>query len=751
MAVALFVAVIIVVFHRAIFFGEVLAPLDLLSKELPWGAVLPKNVHIQNFTLADGIATFYPWWHFVHEELQAGRFPLWCTHVGCGFPVVGEGQINLFGLTTPCLWIAPPRIALILTFSTQLLAAMAGMYALLCSLRVRWSAALFGALIFGLNSRIFQDLELNCTIGAWAILPWICWALWEGLKREHGRGRFYSLAGLFYGLAILNGSLQSHVIVWLPVAGFAVAAVWRQRRARFIRESLKAIMTFSVLGVCIGAMAWLPNLELLTQNTRKRFNQIEWPALMLQRPLAVVPCAAAMVNPDAIGNSETFDLLHGLGHPGTGATMPGMADLRLYCGLIAVVLAFFGLRARSDAKCLAVVLILVPVIVGFITPLYLILYFRSLAPIPVGIAILAGLGLERFWQPDKELARDVRNAVVILLAAIGLALCVGGVVNAKRAAVTKQVEQIGSKKTSFYKADVAWQRQKAEGTVANFTLKGRAVLRFSLLALLTVGLLVMARLHKTVAVAFLIFNTADLVGFSWRTVPSVPPAFEYPQTPALDFLQQQKGTFRVASTWNAETDPPTARENMLMMHGLNDPRIYDSLIPKNPLLKANNWDALNVRYFIVPPAATPPAGEWRLRYSREVDIYENLRVEPRVCFAAAPSGLDSQTDWVQIESYVAGRIRVHVNAPQEGWLIVRERLYPGWRATVNGRPTPLVEAQGLWQAVPVSAGSSFVELKYLPASFGMGAALSLTGILLVVMLCTPHVSNAARTALRFST
>ena len=100
MAVAIFAAVIVVIFHGAIFRGEVLAPVDLLTKELPWREVLPQNVGIKNFAVADVLTVFYPWKSFVHDELRAGRFPLWCTHVGCGYPLAGEGVTKLFGLTT---------------------------------------------------------------------------------------------------------------------------------------------------------------------------------------------------------------------------------------------------------------------------------------------------------------------------------------------------------------------------------------------------------------------------------------------------------------------------------------------------------------------------------------------------------------------------------------------------------------------------------------------------------------------------
>ena len=56
MAVAIFAAVIVVIFHGAIFRGEVLAPVDLLTKELPWREVLPRNVEIENSTVADVLA-----------------------------------------------------------------------------------------------------------------------------------------------------------------------------------------------------------------------------------------------------------------------------------------------------------------------------------------------------------------------------------------------------------------------------------------------------------------------------------------------------------------------------------------------------------------------------------------------------------------------------------------------------------------------------------------------------------------------
>ena len=103
-------------------------------------------------------------------------------------------------------------------------------------------------------------------------------------------------------------------------------------------------------------------------------------------------------------------------------------------------------------------------------------------------------------------------------------------------------------------------------------------------------------------------------------------------TPSLKFLQNQPGKFRVASSWNGASELPTARPNLLMLYGLDDPRVSESLVPANPLLEAKDWSALNVRYFVVPPKSAPPSGEWRLAWTGEVDIYENLAVLPRAYF-----------------------------------------------------------------------------------------------------------------------
>ena len=61
-------------------------------------------------------------------------------------------------------------------------------------------------------------------------------------------------------------------------------------------------------------------------------------------------------------------------------------------------------------------------------------------------------------------------------------------------------------------------------------------------------------------------------------------------------------------------------------------------------------------------------------------------------------------------------------------LVLSDRWYPGWKATVNGRNADVLRANGVFRAVEVPAGVSDVEFRFLPRSLRLGAAVSLFGL-----------------------
>ena len=70
-------------------------------------------------------------------------------------------------------------------------------------------------------------------------------------------------------------------------------------------------------------------------------------------------------------------------------------------------------------------------------------------------------------------------------------------------------------------------------------------------------------------------------------------------------------------------------------------------------------------------------------------------------------------------------VRVDVDAPAPGWLLVNETFYPGWTATVDGRATPVLRADYLLRAVRLPPGRHLVRLVYAPLTYLLGATITL--------------------------
>jgi uncharacterized membrane protein YfhO len=70
------------------------------------------------------------------------------------------------------------------------------------------------------------------------------------------------------------------------------------------------------------------------------------------------------------------------------------------------------------------------------------------------------------------------------------------------------------------------------------------------------------------------------------------------------------------------------------------------------------------------------------------------------------------------------RVVVDVRPSKPGYVVLSDTFYPGWRATIDGRPTRIYRANSLVRAVAVDAGDNQVEFVYDPATPKVGAALS---------------------------
>jgi hypothetical protein len=98
----------------------------------------------------------------------------------------------------------------------------------------------------------------------------------------------------------------------------------------------------------------------------------------------------------------------------------------------------------------------------------------------------------------------------------------------------------------------------------------------------------------------------------------------------------------------------------------------------------------------------------------------------RQAVIAAPAGVEpvmpARLDAAQagvpaviFEDYQAESMRLRVQTPAAGYLVITDTFYPGWQASVNGQPAPIYRADVLFRAIPVPEGESEVLLEYTPS------------------------------------
>jgi len=80
------------------------------------------------------------------------------------------------------------------------------------------------------------------------------------------------------------------------------------------------------------------------------------------------------------------------------------------------------------------------------------------------------------------------------------------------------------------------------------------------------------------------------------------------------------------------------------------------------------------------------------------------------------------------------RVEIEAELEAPGLLVLADSYYPGWRATVDGKPAEILPTNHLFRGVPVPAGRHVVRFEYRSGLLMLGAAVSAAGVALVALL-----------------
>lgn len=80
------------------------------------------------------------------------------------------------------------------------------------------------------------------------------------------------------------------------------------------------------------------------------------------------------------------------------------------------------------------------------------------------------------------------------------------------------------------------------------------------------------------------------------------------------------------------------------------------------------------------------------------------------------------------------RVRLEAELSGPGYVVLVDSWDPGWQATVDGRPAPVLRANVAFRAVPVPAGRHAIEQRYRPRSVTLGLLISLASLAVALTL-----------------
>jgi hypothetical protein len=101
---------------------------------------------------------------------------------------------------------------------------------------------------------------------------------------------------------------------------------------------------------------------------------------------------------------------------------------------------------------------------------------------------------------------------------------------------------------------------------------------------------------------------------------------------------------------------------------------------------------------------------------------------------APPLSYTESASEARTETVEDGHIQVAVSSGNGGFLVLSESFYPGWRARIGDRIVPVHRTNLSLQGVAVPPGQHIVTFEFVPASFHMGAALSLGALVGLTVL-----------------
>lgn len=754
-AIAALFIICVIFFHEALFSGEIMNATDVLTQAYFW------NVFIKENLFTDPC------------------FRTWLPYINAGAPFSGGLDLLFRPMAFWTLVLLPVHVAINYEMVLYFFFFGVGMYFFMKEIGVSSISAFLAALFLMLNGETMTLMNAGHVNKMGAIFPTtlVFWTFERALRRKT-LGAFL-LTGAALGFAFWQGHIQISYYLCLAVGIYYVVRVGvlyaRKRNVKQIAKLTVFALIMVVIFLLMTASHFLPILTFAEVSERAEGVSYDFAVTWSMPPEELITYAI----PEFFGlrrlntddDEENLALYWG--------RMPFTQTGR-YFGLIPLlfcILAVCFVRNKHVLTLSVLAVIALFLGMGKYIPTYRWLYDHApgfnMFRVPQMIlylfafatCALAGLGADWFLSGFSE--RKERRLRMFLLCCIIIALGAWVVTM-----VFPQIESIFLEK--FH--NVLF-RKNATPEMAAERLRNifKGLLAFNIffgISLFALGLRLTKRLGLRSLIAILVvIYLGDIWRFDEKYLDTVPieGSWYVNENDAIRYFKQHPGFYRIFSLTNRPSTYGVA--NKYVLHHLFSISGYEAVGVQyytdylrymdlgTPLI-----DLLNIKYIILPkdmqfseePSIGKMIGPYKIVMNSDAVLLENPNVMPRAfpvhqsrvlttqedIFAtlldprfphaetvileespaghAGPEGVLASQSQVEIMEYANRDIRLHASMAADGFVVLSEKYYRGWKAYIDGQPAPIYKADYTLQAIAVPQGEHNILFTYRPTDFWLG-------------------------------
>ncbi len=766
-------------FHQLLFSGEVVNATDILTQQYFWNVFLKDTL------------------------LQDPCFRTWLPYINAGRPIGGGLNIIFQPVKFITLLVLPVHIAINYEIALYLLLLGVGMYGFMRELQVSRLASFLSALFLMLNGEIVSLINAGHVNKIGTIFPvtFVFYTLERALRRKTLSA--FVLTGCALGVQFWQGHIQISYYTCLAVGIYFLirtGVMYRREKEgkRILRLAAYGVVMVVVF-LLLSAVKFLPLISFSQVSERAEGVSYEFATSWSMPPEELITYAIPQFfGFRRLNTFEDEDIIPYWGRMPFTQTGRYFGLLPL----LFMMLALCVVRQKHVLTLGILALVVLLLGMGRYIPTYRLLYeyvpgfnmFRVpqmiLFLFAFASSALAGFGVEWLFHHFSE--EKERHFRFFLLACIVVLLFSW--------LVTMLLPQ--SKDALLAMFDEAFMRKGADSEMASarFTNIFKGILLFNVvfgMSLFVLGLRLVKHFPRWgLFLAILAVFLPDIWLFNEKYIDTIPLEGSHyiNENDTIRYCKAHPGLYRILSL---ARKPPTYNvSNKVVYHKLFSVSGYEAVGVQyyndylhNMALGSALIDLLNIKYLVFPKGAQlggkrlkvgESLGHYEVVMDADALLVENHHALPRafpvhhaqiiphkeqmfstllhpqfnpaehVIFEETlpqnmlasleeePSISSSQSK-VEITEYFNRTIRLNAAMADNGFLVLSERYYPGWKAYVNGQETPVYKANHTLQAIFLPRGNHEILFRFEPSQFMLGLWITLLtclGLFGVVVLIT---------------